>query len=105
MPSTKPKAAGHTTKGNVLDDLGFEPNVSFELKVKSELHSALLRLIEQRQLSARDLERKLDISQPRVSELLCGKLHLLGINKLAEYADRLGGDPKVKISLTQKKVA
>ena len=93
----------HVTKGNVLDDLGFEPQVSFELKVKSELHSAILKLIRKRGYTPQELERLLDIQQPRVSELMRGKLHLLSLDKLAAYADLLGGDPRVKISLIDKK--
>jgi predicted XRE-type DNA-binding protein len=95
----------HVTKGNVLDDLGFSPEESFELKVKSELHSAILKLIRKRGYTPQQLERVLNIPQPRVSELMRGKLHLLGLNKLAEYADLLGGDPRVKVSLAQKSVA
>ncbi len=95
----------HVTKGNVLDDLGFEPQVSFELKVKSELHLAILKLIRKRGYTAQELETILGIQQPRVSELMRGKLHLLSLNKLAEYADLLGGEAKVKVSLTEKKIA
>ena len=95
-------SAPHVTKGNVLDDLGFEPQVSFELKVKSELHSAILKLIRKERYTARNLEKILGIPQPRVSELMRGKLSVLGLNKLAEYADKLGGDPRVKVSLVKK---
>jgi predicted XRE-type DNA-binding protein len=97
-----PRVTAHVTKGNVLDDLGFDPEVSFELKVKSELHSAILKLIRRRGYAPLDLEHILEIQQPRVSELMRGKLHLLSLNKLAEYADKLGGDPKVKVSMTEK---
>src|SRR4029077_13646831 len=89
----------HVTKGNVLDDLGFSPQVSFELKVKSELHSEILKLIEKRGYTPRELERVLGVQQSRVSELMCGKLNRLGLNKLADYADRLGSEPEVKVSL------
>jgi len=95
----------HVTRGNVLNDLGFEPEASFELKVKSELHSAILKLIRKRGYTPQDLEKLLEIQQPRVSELMNGKLHLLSLNKLAAYADLLGGDAKVKVSLVEKNVA
>ena len=103
MPRSNRKP--HVTKGNVLDDLGFEPEVSFELKDKSELHSAILKLIRKRGYTAQDLEGILRIQQPRVSELMRGKLHLLSLDKLATYANLLGGDPRVKVSLIEKKAA
>ena len=103
MPQKRSKP--HVTKGNVLDDLGFEPEVSFELKVKSELHIAILKLIRRRGYKPGDLEQILSIPQPRVSELMRGKLTLLSIDKLAEYADRLGSDPSVKVCLKDKSAA
>ena len=95
----------HITRGNVLDDLGFAPDVAFELKVKSELHSAILKLIRKRGYAPADLARILRIPQPRVSELKRGKLHLLGLKKLAKYAHKLGGSPKVTISIADNRAA
>src|SRR5690349_21787430 len=88
----------HVTKGNVLDDLGFDPKEALLLKLKSELHIGLLKLIEKHGYTPRDLERILDIQQPRVSELLRGKLSLLSIQRILLYADRLGGYAKVTVA-------
>jgi predicted XRE-type DNA-binding protein len=85
----------HVTAGNVLDDLGFDPQTALELKLKSELHMGILQLIRKRGYSPRDLERILTVQQPRVSELLRGKLNLLSVSKLLLYADQLGGQAKV----------
>ena len=95
----------HVTKGNILDDLGFEPEVSFQLKVKSELHIAILKLIRKRGYNPTELAHVLGIPQPRVSELMRGKLSTLSLDKLAEYADRLDSDPSVKVSLKDKQAA
>jgi predicted XRE-type DNA-binding protein len=69
-----------------------------ELKLKAQLHEGILQLIRQRKYSPRDLERILDVPQPRVSELLTGKLSTMSIKKLLWYAVRLGGDANIKIS-------
>ena len=58
----------HVTKGNVLDDLGFEPQVSFELKVKSELHSAILKLIRKRGYTPQATSRYPATPSKRVDE-------------------------------------
>lgn len=89
--------ARHVTRGDVLDDLGFHPEIALELKLKSDLHLGILRLIRKHGYEARDLEGILGIQQPRVSELMRGKLNTLGIKKLLEYADKLGAYAKVSI--------
>lgn len=88
----------HVTTGNVLDDLGFGPQKALELKLKSELHLGILRLVQKHRYTPRDLERLLDLPQPRVSELMRGKLSLLSVAKLLWYADQLGGCAKVIVS-------
>jgi predicted XRE-type DNA-binding protein len=87
----------HVTTGNVLDDLGLAPETALELKLKAELHLGILRLIRKHKYSPRELEACLGIQQPRVSELMCGKLNMLGIKKLLEYADKLGAYAKVTV--------
>lgn len=95
MISGETNKGHHITAGNVLDDLGFAPETALELKLKAELHLGILRLIRKHKYSARELETCLEIQQPRVSELMCGKLNTLGIKKLLEYADKLGAYAKV----------
>ncbi len=97
MPS-RAEGPGHVTKGNVLDDLGFDEQTALELKLKSQLHEGILHLIEHHKYSPRDLEQIWDIQQPHVSELLTGKLHTISVKKLLWYASRLGGEAKVKVS-------
>jgi predicted XRE-type DNA-binding protein len=95
----------HVTRGNVLDDLGFDPKTTLELKIKAEIHLGILGLIRKQNYTPKDLERLLGIPQSRVSELMNGKLSVLGLSKLARYADKLNGDIQVKIMVTEKKAA
>ena len=89
----------HVTRGNVLDDLGFAPKEALELKIKSDLHIAILRFIRRMRYSQADLAALLKVPQPRVSELMTGKLNTLSLRKLAEYAERLGVQVDVKVSV------
>jgi predicted XRE-type DNA-binding protein len=106
MAATRRKPSEpHITSGSVLDDLGFAPEIALELKLKAELHLGILRLIRKHRYGARDLEGILRIQQPRVSELMRGKLDVLGIKKLLEYADKLGAYAKVSVREKQGKQA
>jgi predicted XRE-type DNA-binding protein len=90
MPS-----GGRVTTGNILDDLGLDPQSAHELKIKYELHALIVALIERRGYTRRELEKILDVPQPRVSELMRGKLSTLSFSKLIYYAKKLGKKPKI----------
>jgi predicted XRE-type DNA-binding protein len=92
----------HTTRGNVLDDLGFSPEEAVIMKFKAELYQAILR--HARKYTARQLEAILDEAQPRVSELLNGKIANKSVDKLLYYAGRLGIEPKATFPQTDKDI-
>lgn len=91
------KLIGHRTKGSVLDELNMSEQDRLELKLKADLHQHILKLIKRKKLSPRQLEKHFDIPQPRVSELLRGKLSLLSVSKLLYYAHLLGAQADVKL--------
>jgi predicted XRE-type DNA-binding protein len=71
-----------------------------ELKLKADLHQKILQLIKKKKLTPRQLEKLFDIPQPRVSELLRGKLSLLSVSKLLFYAHLLGAHADVKLRIS-----
>jgi predicted XRE-type DNA-binding protein len=87
----------HVTKGSVLDELGFPPETTLELKLKAELHQGILRIVRKHRYSATELEHVLGLRQPRMSELMRGKLNLLSVKTLLRYADKLGGYARVTV--------
>jgi predicted XRE-type DNA-binding protein len=91
------KLIAHRTKGSVLDELNMSEQDCLELKLKADLHQDILKLIKKKKLTPRQLEKLFDIPQPRVSELLRGKLSLLSVSKLLYYA-HLHADVKLKPS-------
>jgi predicted XRE-type DNA-binding protein len=100
------KSAGnkptHVTRGNVLDDLGFSPEQATALKFKAELYQAILRVAKKH--SQKKLQIILGEPQPRVSELLNGKIANKSVDKLLYYAGRLGIETKAKFVQTRKEV-
>ena len=61
-----------------------------------QLHSEILKVVNRKNLTPRQLEKVLDIPQPRVSELLNGKISKMTSDKLATYLHQLGRSVEVK---------
>lgn len=97
--ASKPK---HVTRGNVFDDLGFSPDQATALKFKAELYQAILKCAKK--YSQKELQIILAEPQPRVSELLNGKIANKSVDKLLHYAGRLGIEAKAKFAQTRKEV-
>ena len=86
----------------MLDDLGFPPEQATALKFKAELYQAILKCAKR--YSQKELQVILREPQPRVSELLNGKIANKTVDKLLHYAGRLGIEAKAKFSQTPKEV-
>jgi predicted XRE-type DNA-binding protein len=90
------------TRCNVFDDLGFSPEQATILKFKAELYQAILK--HARKYSQKQLQVILTEPQPRVSELLNGKVAKKSVDKLLFYAGRLGIEAKARFPQTNKEV-
>ena len=101
MKSTRKKST-HVTRGNVFDDLGFSPEQATALKFKAELYQAVLKCA--RKYSQKELQIIFAEPQPRVSELLNGKIANKSVDKLLYYAGRLGIETKAKFVETHRRV-
>lgn len=94
----------HTvTVGDVFDDLGFSAGETVILKLRADLMAQLDHFIKTKGLTQADAAKMFGISQPRVSNLVRGRLHLFSIDMLLEMAIRAGLHPAVAI--TQEPVA
>ena len=82
--------------GNVFRDLGFSPVEAEHLRVRAELLLALERWIARRRLTQARAAKLLGVSQPRVNDLMRGRLHRFSIDALVEMLARAG----VRVRLT-----
>jgi predicted XRE-type DNA-binding protein len=78
----------HVPQGNVFDDLGFPPKKAASLKLKASLHEKIMG--RARRFSQAELATILSESQPRVSDLMRGKLAKFSLEMLVFYGERLG---------------
>ena len=76
--------------GNVFRDLGFSPREAEHLRVRAELMLALERLITRRRLTQARAAKLLGVSQPRVNDLVRGRLHRFSIDALVDMLTRGG---------------
>jgi predicted XRE-type DNA-binding protein len=86
----------HDSSGNVFADLGIEN--AEEYMAKSELAAEILRIVQRRRLNQAETAKLLGIRQPKVSELLRGRLDGFSTDRLLRFIARLGYDVQIKLS-------
>lgn len=104
MPRSGSKPS-HISRGNVFEDLGFSPEEAAILRMKTQLHIEIMRVIEQKRLTPRQLEKVLDVPQPRVSELVNGKISRMTADLLAKYLYRLGREVEMRTKTSRQRAA
>ena len=76
--------------GNVFRDLGFSPGEAEHLKVRSELMISLQKAISASRLKQAEVAHVLGVTQPRVSDLMRGRIDLFSSDTLIDMLARLG---------------
>ena len=78
------------SSGNVFLDLGFPPAEAEHLLLRSKLMSAVDDVITERKLTQAQAARVFGVSQPRVSDVIRGKIGRFTIDALVEMLARAG---------------
>ena len=68
--------------GSVFDDLGFSESESENLKIRAALMRAIEKYIADKKLTQSQAAKLMQVSQPRISDLIRGKIHLFTIDML-----------------------
>lgn len=92
------------SSGNVFADLGFEPEEALNLKIRSELMIELASLIEERGLTQTAAAELLEVTQPRISDLVRGKIQRFSVDSLIAMLGRAGADVSFTVT-TGRRVA
>ncbi len=82
--------------GNVFEDLGFEREVAQNLRIRADLMGELRDFIQRERLTQAQAAELLDVSQPRVSDLVRGKIDLFTIDMLVNMLARAGRKVEVR---------
>ncbi len=84
--------------GNVFRDLGFRAEEAEHLRIRADLLIHLQKLIEARGLKQTQVAKILRVTQPRVSDLLRGRIDLFSTDALIDMLARFG----VRVKLVTK---
>lgn len=70
------------SSGNIFLDLGLPPHEASVMLLRAQLAEALRVWMERERLTQAQAAKKLGISQPRMSEIVRGKVELLSLDYL-----------------------
>ena len=80
----------HVTKGSVFDDLGFNEAEAANLKIRAALMHAIEEELDKKNMTQAQASKLLGVTQPRISDLKRGKMHLFTIDMLINMLAKLG---------------
>ena len=86
------------SSGNVFEDLGFGPEEAAHLRIRSALMATLRQVIEDRGLTQAKAAALLGVTQPRISDLMRGKIDLFSIDTLVDMLARAGLQVKLRVA-------
>ncbi len=83
---------------NVFDALEDDPAIAENLKIRAQLMNALTRYIEKRGLTQAKAAELFEVNQPRISDLVRGKIERFIIDMLVNMLARAGKRLNVRVS-------
>jgi predicted XRE-type DNA-binding protein len=86
------------SKSSVFRDLGFPPAEAENLRIRAAMMNALIAHIEKKGLTQAQAARLLGVTQPRISDLMRGRLHLFSIDTLVNFLSAAGLHVSLRVS-------
>jgi predicted XRE-type DNA-binding protein len=85
--------------GNVFRDLGFRREEAEHLLVRADLMIQIQKLVLARGLKQKAAAKTLGVTQPRVSDLLRGRIDLFSTDALIDMLARLGATVRLTVKV------
>jgi len=82
---------------SVWDAIEDTPQLAASMRARSELIIELTELIKKRGMTQADAARMFGVTQPRISDLMRGKVELFSLDALVDMAAIAGLAPHIKI--------
>ena len=90
--------------GNVFSDLGFPEEEAEHLRVRADLLIQIQKALKARGLKQAEAAELLGVTQPRVSDLVRGRLDLFSVDSLIDMLARLGIQVRLVIVPPKKRL-
>ena len=88
---------------NVFRDVGFSPDEADHLRIRSELMAKVQKVIIAGGLKQADAAELLSVTQPRVSDLMRGRIDLFNVETLIAMLAKLGVRTKLVLQARRKR--
>src|SRR5690242_18677540 len=106
MKRQRVKSSGITRgSGDIFRDLGFSAAEARNLRLRSDLMTALRKYIEKEGWTQAIAAKRLKVSQPRISDLTRGKVSRFSLDTLVNMLTDVGIDVALKIKRPTRRVA
>jgi predicted XRE-type DNA-binding protein len=89
-------------RGNVFRDLGFSSDEADHLRIRSELMARVQKVITAVGLKQAEAAELLGVTQPRVSDLMRGRIDLFNVETLIDMLAKLGIRTKLVLRTRRK---
>jgi len=86
------------SSGNVFLDLGFPPHEASVMLLRAQLAEALRKWMEREGLTQAQAAKRLGIAQPRVSDIVRGKVELLSLDYLVGLCTKANLDVGLRLA-------
>ena len=86
------------SSGNIFLDLGFPPHEAAVLLLRAELAEALRQWMESEGITQSQAAKRLGITQPRVSEIMRGKIELMSLDYMVGLCAKAGVSVEVRLA-------
>ena len=92
------------SSGNVFKDVGFADDEAEHLRVRADLLIQIQEALKARGLKQAAAATLLGVTQPRVSDLVRGRIDLFSVDSLIDMLARLGVRVKVVVTSPKKRL-
>jgi predicted XRE-type DNA-binding protein len=90
------------SSGNVFADLGFDRDEAEHLRIRSALMATIRQVINDRDMKQAEAAELFGVTQPRISDLVRGKIDLFSIDTLVEMLSRAGIRVELRTTAVKK---
>lgn len=89
--------------GSVWDAIEDTASEAASMKLRAQLANEIIETVRERKLTQAKAAELIGVTQPRISDLMRGRLDLFSLDSLVDMADRIG--LRTRMAVSRKRVA